>query len=110
VITEPAAETFRTESSKVKVDIGCFSPVELEKRESGTHFVEIGGYGTETPGQLLKPLAHNGTNAAHPGGVIFGEGSGELEFEGGVGEITVKTEGEVKTQGYTAQEVITVKP
>jgi hypothetical protein len=110
VITEPAAETFRTESSKVKVDIGCFNPVELEKREGGTHFVEIGGYGSETAGLMQKPLNHNGTNAAHPSGVIFGEGSGELEAEGSANTVSGKTEGEVKTQGYTAQELITVKP
>jgi hypothetical protein len=45
----------------------------------------------------------------HPGGVLFGEGSGELEGEGGGGVITFKTEGELKTLGYVSQELINVK-
>jgi hypothetical protein len=107
VLSEPEAEKWRTESSKVKLDIGCFNSVELEKREGGEHFVEIGGYGTET--ELQRPETHKGTNAAHPGGVIFGAGSGELEIEGGGGTFTSKTEGEVKTLGYLNQELINVK-
>jgi hypothetical protein len=107
VLTEPEAGVFRSEMSKVKLDIACMTGPEEVARHAG--FVEVGGYGTETPGQLLKPLAHNGTNAAHPGGVIFGTGSGELEEELSGGTITVRIEGELKTLGYSAQELINVK-
>jgi hypothetical protein len=109
VLSEPEPEKWRTESTKVKVDIACFNPVELEKREAGEHFVELGGYGTENAALLQKPEVKKGTNAAHPGGVVFGPGSGELQGELQGEALTGKTEGEVKTLGYTAQELINVK-
>jgi hypothetical protein len=109
VLSEPEAEKWRTESSRVKVDIGCFLLTEPETRAAGEHFVELGGYGTETAGLLQKPETHKGTNAAHPGGVVFGSGSGELQGEAAGEALTGKTEGEVKTLGYLNQELINVK-
>jgi hypothetical protein len=110
VLTEPSVGVFSPEISKVKLEIACFNPVELEKREGeGEHFVEIGGYGTETPGLGLKPEAHKGSSAAHPGGDVFGPGSGELEGERAGGALTFKTEGELKILGFSSQEIINVK-
>jgi hypothetical protein len=45
----------------------------------------------------------------HPGGVVFGVGSGELAGEAHLTELSGKTEGEVKTLGYINQELINVK-
>jgi hypothetical protein len=109
VLSEPSVGLWRTESSRVKVDIGCFLATEPETRAGGEHFVEIGGYGSETAGLLQKPETHKGTNAGHPGGVVFGVGSGELQGEVKGSELTGKTEGEVKTLGYLNQELINVK-
>jgi len=61
---------WRPESSKVKLDIGCFNAANPEERLSGTHFVEMGGYGTETAFLGLRPEAHIGSSAAHPGAVL----------------------------------------
>jgi hypothetical protein len=109
VLTEPEAEKWRTESSKVNLDSACYLATEPETRAGGERMVEIGGYGTETAGLLQKPETHKGTNAGHPGGVVFGVGSGELQGETRGSELTVKTEGEVKTLGYLNQELINVK-
>ena len=109
VLSEPSVGLWRTESSRVKVDIGCWLLTEPETRGGGEHFVEIGGFGTETAGLLQKPETHKGTNAAHPGGVVFGVGSGELQGEAAGEALTGKTEGEVKTLGYLNQELINVK-
>jgi hypothetical protein len=109
VLSEPSVGLWRTESSRMKVDIGCFLATEPETRAAGEHWVEIGGYGTETAGELQKPETHKGTGAMHPGSVVFGVGSGELQGESHGSELTAKTEGEVKTLGYLNQELINVK-
>jgi hypothetical protein len=105
VLTEPSPGVWRSEMSKVAFNVGCGEPV----GSTTGPLVEIGGYGKETPGLLLKPQTHAGTNAAHPGGVLFGgAGSGELETELIPGN-TLAIEGELKTLGYSAQELINVK-
>jgi hypothetical protein len=109
VLTEPEAEKWRTESSKVELQIAGWLAEEPETRVAGERFVEIGGFGTETPGEGLRPETHKGTNAGHPGSVVFGAGSGELQAEVRGTELTVKPEGEVKTLGYLNQEMISVK-
>jgi hypothetical protein len=109
VLYEPEFGKWRSEISKVKLDIGCFESTNPEVRVGGVGIVEAGGYGTETPGLGLQPETHMGASAAHPGSVVFGAGSGELEGEGGGGVQTFKTEGELKTLGYTAQEIINVR-
>ena len=93
--------------SKVKLDLGCYFPAEM--RGAGEHFVEIGGYETEAPGLLWKPETHNGTSAAHPGGVVFTPESGELQGEVAT-TTTFRIEGELKILGFTSQELINVKP
>ena len=109
VISEPSVGLWRVETSRLKLDLGCFLATEPETRSGGERFVEIGGFGTETAGLLQKPEIHKGTNAGHPGGLVFGVGSGELQGEGAGEALTWKTEGEVKTLGYPNQELINVK-
>jgi len=110
VLTEPEAEKWRTESSKVKVDVACYLVTEPETGTGSVErYVGKGGYGKETPGEGLRPEVHKGTNAGHPSGVVFGAGSGELEAELRGTEETVRYEGEVKTLGYLNQELINVK-
>jgi hypothetical protein len=107
-LTEPEPEKWRTESSKVRVRIACYAVTEPETGTGGEDYVEIGGYGTETPGQGLRPETHKGTGAGHPGGVVFGTGSGEVQSETKPTE-TGRYEGELKTLGYLNQELINVK-
>jgi len=55
-----------------------------------------------------RPIEEAGTSALHPSFANF-EGSGELEVEGSLGKVRGKTEGAVKTLGYNAQELFSVK-
>jgi len=108
VVTEPAAGLFRVETSRFKLDLGCFN--NLDEHVGGMHFVEMGGFGTETPGLRLTAETHNGTSAAHPASRISTAESGEIEAEGSGGTQTGRLEGELKVLGYVNQELISIKP
>jgi len=89
----------RGETKNVEIVIGCTVPP--EDHVTGTTFITNATHKQE-------PLAPNGlkkgTSAAHPGFYQYDAASGELEAKGSGGTVTGKTEGEVKTLGYEAQE------
>jgi hypothetical protein len=100
ILTEELAGTIRQETVSTTVFIQCLVGGKLE---GGLQFVTGAGQ------KGLRPTYRSGTSALHPGFLEFGEGSGELEWEGSGGTVTRKAEGAVKMLGYNAQELIGVK-
>jgi hypothetical protein len=92
---EASGSAIRARTERVKVNIGCFVG---EKQVGGVKLV-----GTNAPN------SHGGTSASHPSFLEFDEESGTLEEEGSGGTVLSRIEGEVKSLGYSEQELIIAK-
>ena len=103
-VLEQVGGANRVSATGVKEAVVC---IVSGKKEGGGTFV------TNQEGtccQALSPAARNGTSALHPSFFEFGAESGELEGEGSHGSVVAGFEGELKTWGFAAQELVSVKP
>jgi len=107
LLTEEVAGTIRQETTGIRVVVEC--------EAAGKVIAEIPYIVGKKKGSVeaekgQRPKGVKGTSALHPGFLEFDSESGELEVEGSLGTTRGKTEGAVKTLGYNAQELTSVKP